>query len=73
MAKLYYNAGLDYREKLNDNEKAIETWGDLVAVLDSSNFHPTAHYQLFRTYLGAKSRRTTVLLRRLQQRLGRRR
>ena len=51
MAEAYYNAGLDYREKLNDNEKAIETWGDLVEVLDSSNFHPTAHYQLFRTYL----------------------
>ena len=30
MAEAYYNAGLDYREKLNDNEKAIETWGELV-------------------------------------------
>ena len=51
MAEAYYNAGLDYREKLNDNEKAIETWVELIEVLDSSNFHPTAHYQLFRTYL----------------------
>ena len=51
MAEAYYNAGLDYREKLSDNEKAIETWGELIEVLDSSNFHPTAHYQLFRTYL----------------------
>ena len=51
MAEAYYNAGLDYREKLNDNEKAIETWAELIDVLDSSNFHPTAHYQLFRTYL----------------------
>lgn len=51
MAEAYYNAGLDYREKLNDNEKAIETWVKLIEVLDSSNFHPTAHYQLFRTYL----------------------
>ena len=51
MAEAYYNAGLDYREKLSDNEKAIETWAELVEVLDSSNFHPTAHYQLFRTYL----------------------
>ena len=51
MAEAYYNAGLDYREKLNDNEKAIETWVELIEVLDSSDFHPTAHYQLFRTYL----------------------
>ena len=51
MAEAYYNAGLDYREKLSDNEKAIETWAELIEVLDSSNFHPTAHYQLFRTYL----------------------
>jgi len=51
MAEAYYNAGLDYREKLNDNEKAIETWVELIETLDSSNFHPTAHYQLFRTYL----------------------
>ena len=29
MAEAYYNAGLDYREKLNDNEKAIETWVEL--------------------------------------------
>ena len=51
MAEAYYNAGLDYREKLTDNEKAIETWAALIEALDSSNFHPTAHYQLYRTYL----------------------
>ena len=51
MAEAYYNAGLDYREKLKDNEKAIETWAALIGALDSSNFHPTAHYQLYRTYL----------------------
>ena len=51
MAEAYYNAGLDYREKLGDNEKAIETWVELIERLDSSAFHPTAHYQLFRTYL----------------------
>ena len=51
MAEAYYNAGLDYREKLSDNEKAIETWVELIERLDSSAFHPTAHYQLFRTYL----------------------
>ena len=51
MAEAYYNAGLDYREKLTDNEKAIETWAALIDALDSSNFHPTAHYQLYRTYL----------------------
>ena len=34
MAEAYYNAGLDYREKLNDNKKAIETWAELIEVLD---------------------------------------
>ena len=51
LAQAYYNAGLDYREKLRDNEKAIETWTGLIEALDSSAFHPTAYYQLFRTYL----------------------
>lgn len=51
LAEAYYNAGLDYREKLNDAENAIETWLGLLERMDSSAFHPTATYQLFRTYL----------------------
>lgn len=51
LAEAYYNAGLDYREKLNDAENAIETWLELLERMDSSAFHPTATYQMFRTYL----------------------
>lgn len=51
LAEAYYNAGLDYREKLNDAENAIDTWLGLLERMDSSAFHPTATYQLFRTYL----------------------
>lgn len=51
IAEAYYLAGLDYREKLSDPENAIATWEELLEKLDSSAFHPTATYQLFRTYL----------------------
>ena len=51
LAEAYYNAGLDYREKLSDPEGAITIWQKLLERMDSSAFHPTATYQLFRTYL----------------------
>lgn len=51
LAEAYYNAGLDYREKLSDPEEAINIWQELLERMDSSAFHPTATYQLFRTYL----------------------
>ena len=51
LAEAYYMAGLDYREKLSDPENAIQTWENLLDRLDSSAFHPTSTYQLFRTYL----------------------
>ncbi|MDG2209777.1 MAG: hypothetical protein P8K81_07295 [Flavobacteriales bacterium] len=51
IAEAYYNAGLDYKEKLNDPENAIDTWTELVNRMDESDFHPTACYQLYRTYL----------------------
>jgi len=51
LAEAYYMAGLDYREKLEDPENAIDIWQELLARLDSSAFHPTATYQLYRTYL----------------------
>mgnify|MGYP001246767484 CR=1 FL=1 len=51
LAEAYYNAGLDYREKLSDPEEAINIWQELLDRMDSSAFHPTATYQLFRTYL----------------------
>ncbi|MDE0979563.1 MAG: hypothetical protein OSA78_06190 [Flavobacteriales bacterium] len=51
IAEAYYNAGLDYKEKLSDLENAIDTWTDLIERMDDSEFHPTTYYQLYRTYL----------------------
>jgi tetratricopeptide (TPR) repeat protein len=51
LAEAYYLAGLDYREKFSDPEEAINIWQELLERLDSSAFHPTATYQLYRTYL----------------------
>ncbi len=51
IAEAYYNAGLDYKEKLSDLENAIDTWTELVGRMDDSDFHPTTYYQLYRTYL----------------------
>jgi tetratricopeptide (TPR) repeat protein len=50
-AEAHYNAGVLYKEKLDDNENAINIWQDLLALMDDSDFHPTTYYQLFRTYL----------------------
>ena len=51
IAEAYYNAGLVYKEKLNDLENAIDTWTELTERMDESEFHPTTYYQLYRTYL----------------------
>ncbi len=51
IAESYYLAGVDYKEKLNDPENAIESWEALVNRFEKSDYHPTAYYQLFRTYL----------------------
>lgn len=50
-AEGYYNAGIIYKEKLNDVDNAISTWEELLANMDDSDFHPTTYYQLFRTWL----------------------
>ncbi len=50
-AEGYYNAGVIYKEKLEDEDNAINSWEQLIANLEESAFHPTAYYQLFRTWL----------------------
>jgi tetratricopeptide (TPR) repeat protein len=50
-AEGYYNAGVIYKEKLDDEDNAINTWEQLITNLDESAFHPTAYYQLYRTWL----------------------
>ena len=50
-AEGYYNAGVIYKEKLDDDDNAISTWEELLANMDDSDFHPTTYYQLFRTWL----------------------
>lgn len=51
IASAYYNSGVIYREKLTDLDNAIEQWEVLVTRFDDSEFHPTAFYLLYRTYL----------------------
>jgi len=50
-AEARYNAGLIYKEKLDDFENAVEQFEVLVTETDNSAFHPVTHYQLYRTYL----------------------
>jgi tetratricopeptide (TPR) repeat protein len=50
-AEGYYNAGVIYKERLEDEDNAINSWEQLITNLDESAFHPTAYYQLFRTWL----------------------
>jgi len=51
VAEAYYNSGVIYKEKLDDDDNAINSWEQLITNLDESDFHPTAMYQLFRTWL----------------------
>lgn len=50
-AEARYNAGLVYKEKLDDFENAVESFEVLVTEGEESAFHPVTHYQLYRTYL----------------------
>ena len=45
-----YDLGLVYKEKLNDNKQAIITFEDLVTRYDTSKYHVSAYYQLFRMF-----------------------
>ena len=51
IAEAYYNCGVLYKEKLDDNDNAINSWEQLVTGYDETEYHPTSYYQLFRTYL----------------------
>ena len=51
VTEAYYQAGLVYKEKLDDFDNAVEKWEILVTDFDDSDFHPTAFYQLYRSYL----------------------
>ena len=55
VANAYFQSGVVYKEKLDDVENAIEQWEVLVTKYDSSAFHPTSYYLLFRTYLFKES------------------
>ncbi|MCB0760105.1 MAG: tetratricopeptide repeat protein [Flavobacteriales bacterium] len=61
IAEARYNAGLLYKEKLDDESNAIEQWEVLVTEYENSDFHPTAYYQLYRTYLAKENEGYTNL------------
>lgn len=50
-ATAVYQSGVIYKEKLEDEDNAIEAWVDLLDRFEESAEHPLAHYQLYRTYL----------------------
>lgn len=54
-AEGYYNVGIVYKEKLNDEDNAISTWEEFLVNIDTSSYHPTAYYQLFRTWLSKEN------------------
>ena len=59
-AEGYYNAGVVYKEKLDDDDNAISTWEELLANMDESSYHPTTYYQLFRTWLAKEGKKGYV-------------
>jgi len=59
-AEGYYNAGVVYKEKLDDDDNAISTWEELLANMDESSYHPTTYYQLFRTWMAKEGARGFV-------------
>ena len=50
-ATAVYQSGVIYKEKLEDEDNAIDSWVDLLDRFEESAEHPLAHYQLYRTYL----------------------
>lgn len=50
-ATAVYQSGVIYKEKLDDEDNAIEAWVGLLDRYEESAEHPLAHYQLYRTYL----------------------
>ncbi|MFN8698371.1 MAG: tetratricopeptide repeat protein [Flavobacteriales bacterium] len=51
VAEAYYMSGVIYKEKLDDEDNAINAWEELIRNMETSDFHPVAHYLLFRTWL----------------------
>lgn len=56
----YYNAGVIYKEKLEDDDNAISTWEELLANVTNSGFHATTYYQLFRAWLAKENKKGYV-------------
>lgn len=51
LSEAYYNAGLIYKEKLDDFENAVEAFEILADRFEESEYHVIACYQLYRAYL----------------------
>jgi len=50
LSEAYYNAGLIYKEKLDDFENAVESFEILADRFEDSEYHVIACYQLYRAY-----------------------
>ena len=45
-----YDLALVYKDQMNDEDKAITAFEDLIARYDSSKYHANAYYQLYKLY-----------------------
>ena len=59
-AEGYYNAGVIYKEKLEDEDNAISTWEEMLANMDNSGYHATTYYQMFRAWLAKENKKGYV-------------
>jgi tetratricopeptide (TPR) repeat protein len=47
----YYNVGSIYKEQLQNNQKSVETFEELLKRFPENKYKQTSYYQLYRTYL----------------------
>lgn len=52
--KAYYDLGTLYKEEMSDDTNAFNTWEKLVTRYDTSNFHLSTYYLLYRLSQGLK-------------------
>lgn len=55
IAKAYYNLGVVYKDQLEDAQKAIEAFENLVTKYNDSEDHPASYYRLYRIFLDEKN------------------
>jgi tetratricopeptide (TPR) repeat protein len=52
----YYNLGSIYKERLENNEKSVETFEELLKRFPENKYKLSSYYQLYRTYLSMNNK-----------------